>query len=393
MKKNILVGVTSGIAIYKSLDLVSMLVKAGYEVNVVMTENATKLINPLIFETISQNKVYSDVFERDMDSEVKHIKLAKEADCFVIAPLTANTMAKLTYGIADNLITNIALAHTKKMILVPAMNVNMYENPITQKNIKTLRERHIVLSPDYGRLACGDYGKGKFPKAEKIFEEIESYFVKKDLLGKNVLIGNGATVEDIDPVRYISNYSSGKMGNELALCAKRRGANVKVVCGKVSSDYKNFGLEYIDVKTNEEMFNSLKENFEETDILIMPAAPVDFKVKNKKDFKIKKTLNYENIELEDNIDILKTIAKDKKSQYVVGFAAETNSVKDYAISKLENKNLDMIVANDVSVKDRGFGSDFNKVSIITKDSEVETEVLTKREIADKILDAILEKIC
>ncbi|BFT66491.1 bifunctional phosphopantothenoylcysteine decarboxylase/phosphopantothenate--cysteine ligase CoaBC [Parvimonas parva] len=393
MKKNILVGVTSGIAIYKSLDLVSMLVKAGYEVNVVMTENATKLINPLIFETISQNKVYSDVFERDMDSEVKHIKLAKEADCFVIAPLTANTMAKLTYGIADNLITNIALAHTKKMILVPAMNVNMYENPITQKNIKTLRERHIVLSPDYGRLACGDYGKGKFPKAEKIFEEIESYFVKKDLLGKNILIGNGATVEDIDPVRYISNYSSGKMGNELALCAKRRGANVKVVCGKVSSNYKNFGLEYIDVKTNEEMFNSLKENFEETDILIMPAAPVDFKVKNKKDFKIKKTLNYENIELEDNIDILKTIAKDKKSQYVVGFAAETNSVKDYAISKLENKNLDMIVANDVSVKDRGFGSDFNKVSIITKDSEVETEVLTKREIADKILDAILEKIC
>ena len=393
MKKNILVGVTSGIAIYKSLDLVSMLVKAGYEVNVVMTENATKLINPLIFETISQNKVYSDVYERDMDSEVKHIKLAKEADCFVIAPLTANTMAKLTYGIADNLITNIALAHTKKMILVPAMNVNMYENPITQKNIKTLRERHIVLSPDYGRLACGDYGKGKFPKAEKIFEEIESYFVKKDLLGKNILIGNGATVEDIDPVRYISNYSSGKMGNELALCAKRRGANVKVVCGKVSSNYKNFGLEYIDVKTNEEMFNSLKENFEETDILIMPAAPVDFKVKNKKDFKIKKTLNYENIELEDNIDILKTIAKDKKSQYVVGFAAETNSVKDYAISKLENKNLDMIVANDVSVKDRGFGSDFNKVSIITKDSEVETEVLTKREIADKILDAILEKIC
>ncbi|MBK1467855.1 bifunctional phosphopantothenoylcysteine decarboxylase/phosphopantothenate--cysteine ligase CoaBC [Parvimonas parva] len=393
MKKNILVGVTSGIAIYKSLDLVSMLVKAGYEVNVVMTENATKLINPLIFETISQNKVYSDVFERDMDSEVKHIKLAKEADCFVIAPLTANTMAKLTYGIADNLITNIALAHTKKMILVPAMNVNMYENPITQKNIKTLSERHIVLSPDYGRLACGDYGKGKFPKAEKIFEEIESYFVKKDLLGKNILIGNGATVEDIDPVRYISNYSSGKMGNELALCAKRRGANVKVVCGKVSSDYKNFGIEYIDVKTNEEMFNSLKENFEETDILIMPAAPVDFKVKNKKDFKIKKTSKYENIELEDNIDILKTIAKDKKSQYVVGFAAETNSVKDYAISKLENKNLDMIVANDISVKDRGFGSDFNKVSIITKDSEVETELLTKREIADKILDAILEKIC
>lgn len=283
MKKNILVGVTSGIAIYKSLDLVSMLVKAGYEVNVVMTENATKLINPLIFETISQNKVYSDVYERDMDSEVKHIKLAKNADCFVIAPLTANTMAKIAYGIADNLITNIVLAHTKKIILVPTMNVNMYENPVTQKNIETLKERHIVLSPDYGRLACGDYGKGKFPTTERIFEEIESYFVKKDLLGKKVLIGNGATVEDIDPVRYISNYSSGKMGNELALCAKRRGADVKVVCGKVNSDYRKLGIEYIDVKTNEDMYNSIKENFDDADILIMPAAPVDFKVKNKKD--------------------------------------------------------------------------------------------------------------
>ena len=378
MKKNILVGVTSGIAIYKSLDLVSMLVKAGYEVNVVMTENATKLINPLIFETMSQNKVHSDVFERDMDSEVKHIKLAKNADCFVIAPLTANTMAKIVHGIADNLITNIVLAYTKKMILVPSMNVNMYENPVTQKN---------------GRLACGDYGKGKFPTTERIFEEIESYFVKKDLLGKKVLIGNGATVEDIDPVRYISNYSSGKMGNELALCAKRRGADVKVVCGKVNSDYRKFGIEYFDVKTNEDMYNSIKENFDEADILIMPAAPVDFKVKNKKDFKIKKTENFENIELENNIDILKSISEYKKSQFVVGFAAETNSVKDYAISKLNNKNLDMIVANDVSLKDRGFGSDFNKVTIITKDSEIETEVLTKREIADKILDAILEKIC
>ena len=380
MKKNILVGVTSGIAIYKSLDLVSMLVKAGYEVNVVMTENATKLINPLIFETISQNKVYSDVYERDMDSEVKHIKLAKNADCFVIAPLTANTMAKIVHGIADNLITNIVLAHTKKMILVPTMNVNMYENPVTQKNIEALKERHIVLSPDYGRLACGDYGKGKFPTTERIFEEIESYFVKKDLLGKKVL-------------RYISNYSSGKMGNELALCAKRRGADVKVVCGKVNSDYRKFGIEYIDVKTNEDMYNSIKENFDEADILIMPAAPVDFKVKNKKDFKIKKTEIFENIELENNIDILKSISEHKKSQFVVGFAAETNSVKDYAISKMNNKNLDMIVANDVSLKDRGFGSDFNKVNIITKDSEIETEVLTKREIADKILDAILEKIC
>lgn len=393
MKKNILVGITSGISIYKSLDLVSMLVKSGYEVNVVMTENATKLINPLIFETISKNKVYSDVFERDFDCDVKHIKLAKEADCFVIAPLTANTMAKITYGIADNLITNIALAYNKKMILVPTMNENMYENQITQKNIEILKNYHTVLSPDYGLLACGDSGKGRFPKVERIFEEIEEYFVEKDFFGKNVLIANGSTIEDIDPVRYISNYSSGKMGNELALCAKRRGANVKIVCGKVLSDYKNLGLDYIYVKTNEEMLNALKENFEKADILIMPAAPVDFKVKNKKDFKIKKIEQYENIVLEDNIDILKSISENKKSQYIVGFAAETNLVKDYALSKLKNKNLDMIVANDVSLEGIGFGSDFNKVNIITENSDIETEVLTKREIANKILDSILERIC
>ena len=278
MKKNILVGVTSGIAIYKSVDLVSLLVKNGYNVKVVMTESATKLVNPLIFETLSQNKVYDDIFERDMDSKVKHIKLASWADCFVIAPITANTMAKITYGIADNLITNIVLAHTKKMILVPAMNVNMYENPITQKNIETLSKSHIVLSPDYGRLACGDFGKGKFPKVERIFEEIESYFIEKDLIGKNVLIGNGPTIENIDPVRYISNYSSGKMGNEIALSAKRRGANVTVVCGNVKNDYRELGIEYIDVLTNNEMYNELNERFDKADIFIMPAAPVEHTV-------------------------------------------------------------------------------------------------------------------
>ena len=180
MKKNILVGVTSGIAIYKTVDLVSMLIKKDYQVKVVMTENAAKLINPLIFERMSRNKVYLDVFERDMDPEVKHIKLASWADCFIIAPLTANTMAKITYGICDNLVTNIALAYTKKMILVPSMNVNMLNNFITQQNISELEKRHIVMDSDFGRLACGDYGKGKFPKVERIFEEIENFFIKKE---------------------------------------------------------------------------------------------------------------------------------------------------------------------------------------------------------------------
>lgn len=393
MKKRILLGVTSGIAIYKTLDLVSMLVKNDYDVNVVMTENAKKLINPIIFETLSKNKVYTDIFYRDMDVEVKHIKLASISDLIILAPLTANTMAKIANGIADNLLTNIVLAHTKKMILVPSMNVNMLNNPITEKNILSLKKRHIVMESDFGHLACGDYGKGKFPNVKRIFEEIESYFVKKDLLNKKVLIANGPTIENIDPVRYISNFSSGKMGNELALCAKRRGADVTVVCGKVKEDYRDLGINYIDVSTNIQMYNELKERFDKTDILLMPAAPVDFKVKNKKDFKIKKTLNFENIELEENIDILKTLTKEKKKQFVVGFAAETNSIKEYGISKLESKNLDLVIANDVSKKDIGFNSDFNKVFIISKDEIQETENLTKRKIADEILNFVVRKKC
>lgn len=392
MKKNILVGVTSGIAIYKTVDLVSMLIKKDYQVKVVMTENAAKLINPLIFERMSRNKVYLDVFERDMDPEVKHIKLASWADCFIIAPLTANTMAKITYGICDNLVTNIALAYTKKMILVPSMNVNMLNNFITQQNISELEKRHIVMDSDFGRLACGDYGKGKFPKVERIFEEIENFFIKKDFKNKNILIANGPTLEEIDPVRYISNYSSGKMGNELALACKRRGANVTVVCGNVKSDYRNLGIEYVDVKTNEEMFSELKNRFDNTDILIMPAAPVDFKVKNRKAFKIKKTQDYNQIEIENNLDILKSLSNYKKSQFVVGFAAETNSLEDYARNKLESKKLDMVVANQISDENFAFNSDFNEVVIITKDKVIKTEKLSKYEIANKILDSVLEKI-
>ncbi|MCI5997593.1 MAG: bifunctional phosphopantothenoylcysteine decarboxylase/phosphopantothenate--cysteine ligase CoaBC [Parvimonas sp.] len=392
MKKNILVGVTSGIAIYKTVDLVSMLIKKDYQVKVVMTENAAKLINPLIFERMSRNKVYLDVFERDMDPEVKHIKLASWADCFIIAPLTANTMAKITYGICDNLVTNIALAYTKKMILVPSMNVNMLNNFITQQNISELEKRHIVMDSDFGRLACGDYGKGKFPKVERIFEEIENFFIKKDFKNKNILIANGPTLEEIDPVRYISNYSSGKMGNELALACKRRGANVTVVCGNVKSDYRNLGIEYVDVKTNEEMFSELKNRFDNTDILIMPAAPVDFKVKNRKVFKIKKTQDYNQIEIENNLDILKSLSNYKKSQFVVGFAAETNSLEDYARNKLESKKLDMVVANQISDENFAFNSDFNEVVIITKDKVIKTEKLSKYEIANKILDSVLEKI-
>lgn len=393
MKKKILLGVTSGIAIYKTLDLVSMLVKNDYDVNVVMTYNASKLINPIVFETLSKNKVYIDTFYRDMDVDVKHIKLSKEADVIVLAPLTANTMAKIVNGIADNLLLNIVLANTKKMILVPSMNVNMYNNPITQKNIEFLKKYHIVMEPDVGNLACGDIGKGKFPNVCRIFEEIEKYFVKKDFLNKNILIATGPTIENIDPVRYISNFSSGKMGNEIALCAKRRGANVKVVCGNVKEDFRNLGICYIDVKTNMEMLNALEENFKFCDILIMPAAPVDFKVLNKKDFKIKKDSDFNCIEVSKNIDILKTLSKEKLNQFIVGFAAETNSVKEYALSKLKEKNLDIVVSNDVSFKDRGFNSDFNKVFIISKRDIVETEVLTKREIANKILDCILRDRC
>lgn len=393
MKKNILVGITSGIALYKSIDLVNQLTKSGYNVNVVMTENATKLISPTIFETLSKNKVYCDMFDRDINVDVKHISLAQNSDLFVIAPLTANTMAKISNGIADNLLTNIALAYDKKMLLVPAMNTKMVENEYTQENLKKLSKKHIILESDFGRLACGDIGRGKFPKVERIVEAIDDFFTKKDFLGKNVLISTGATIEEIDPVRYISNYSSGKMGNELALAFKRRGANVRVICGNVRETYEDLGIEYISAVTNDAMYKEVEKYFDDCDIYVSPSAPVDFKVKNKKNFKIKKSSDYSFIELEDNIDILKSISLKKKNQILVGFSAETDNLIENANKKLVQKNLDMIVLNDVSVKSIGFNSDLNKVSMITKKDVVETEVLTKFEIANKILDVILEKLC
>lgn len=393
MKKNILVGITSGIALYKSIDLVNQLTKSGYNVNVVMTENATNLVSPIIFETLSKNKVFCEMFDRDINVDVKHISLAQNSDLFIIAPLTANTMAKIANGIADNLLTNIALAHDKKMILVPAMNTKMLENEFTQENLKRLSKKHIVLESDFGRLACGDIGKGKFPKVEKILEEVEDYFTEKDFLGKNVLISTGPTIEEIDPVRYISNYSSGKMGNELALAFKRRGANVRVICGNVRETYENLGIEYIKAITNEKMYAEVEKYFDECDIYISPAAPVDFKVKNKQNLKIKKSKDYSVIELEDNIDILKSISLKKKNQILVGFSAETDNLVENANKKLIQKNLDMVVLNDVSVKSIGFNSDMNKVTMITKNEKVETDMLLKFEIANKILDVILEKLC
>lgn len=393
MKKNILVGITSGIALYKSIDLVNQLTKSGYNVKVVMTENATKLVSPTIFEALSKNRVYCEMFDRDLNVDVKHISIAQESDLYIIAPLTANTMAKIANGIADNLLTNIALAYDKKMILVPAMNTKMLENEFTQENLKKLSKKHIVMESDFGRLACGDLGRGKFPKVERIVEEIEDYFTKKDFLGKNVILTAGATVEEIDPVRYISNYSSGKMGNELALALKRRGANVKVICGKINETYEEFGIEYVRAITNEAMYREVEKNFDNCDIYISPSAPVDFKVKNRSSEKIKKSKSYSSIELEDNIDILKSISEKKRGQILVGFAAETENVIENARLKLKNKKLDMVVANDVSVSNIGFNSDNNKVYIITESECVETEVLSKFEIANIILDRILEKLC
>lgn len=390
--KNIVVGVTAGIAIYKSIDLVNELVKKGYNVNVVMTENATKLISPTIFETLSKNTVYVDMFDSGVNVDVKHITFAQKSDLIIIAPLTANTLAKIANGIADNLLTNIALATDKKMLLVPTMNTKMLENEFTQKNLEVLSKKHIIVESDYGRLACGDLGKGKFPKVERILEEIEDYFTKKDLIGKNVLISSGATIENIDPVRYITNNSSGKMGNELALAFKRRGAVVKVVCGNVKETYENLGIEYIKAITNETMYEVVERHFNWCDIYISPSAPVDFKVVKKSEEKIKKSSNYNAIELTDNIDILKEISKKKTKQFVVGFAAETENIVENAKKKLEQKNLDMVVANDVS-KDKVFNAYNNKVVMITKKDVIETETMSKFEIANKIIDNILEKIC
>ena len=373
MSKNILLGVTGGIAIYKVVDVVSRLKKLDYNIKIIMTDSACEFVSPMTFETIGKCDVKNKMFHNNSHKVVEHIELAKWADLFLIAPASANTMAKINYGIADDLLSSTALAYTKPIMFCVSMNTNMLNNPATQKNIEDLKEKkHLIIDSNSGMLACNTKGDGRLKEPWEIVEEVE--------------ITAGATVERIDPVRYITNDSSGKMGYSIAKKAFMRGADVTIISGKTTAE-SPYGIENIKVESAIEMKEKIESCIDKFDCLIMAAAVSDFKVKNRKDLKIKKQDGINSLELEENPDILKSLNK-KDGQTFIGFAAETNNLLENAKKKLDKKNLDFIVLNDVSKKDIGFNSEYNKVTVLSKDNILEIDKDTKLNIANKILDLI-----
>ena len=389
-KKCVVVGVSGGVAVYKALDVISRLRKKDVEVHVIMTKSATEFVTPLSFQSLSQNMVITDMFAEPKAWEIQHISLAKKADLMLIVPATANIIGKVANGIADDMLSTTIMATKAPVVFCPAMNTNMYENPIVQRNISLLKELgYGFIEPASGRLACGDEGKGKLQDTEIIAEEtLRRLHSTKDLLGKKVVVTAGPTMVPIDPVRILTNRSSGKMGYSIAEEARNRGAEVVLISGPTSLRKPN-GIKVIDVKTNEDMFNAIKNEFEDADIVIKSAAVADYKAKNYSNEKIKKTGDDLNLIFERDRDILKTLGDMKKNQILVGFAAESSNLKENAKGKLERKNLDYIVANDISKPETGFASDENKVTIISKSGEeVSLEKMSKIEVAKNIFDII-----
>ena len=389
-KKCVVVGVSGGVAVYKALDVISRLRKKDVEVHVIMTKSATEFVTPLSFQSLSQNMVITDMFAEPKAWEIQHISLAKKADLMLIVPATANIIGKVANGIADDMLSTTIMATKAPVVFCPAMNTNMYENPIVQRNISLLKELgYEFIEPASGRLACGDEGKGKLQDTEIIAEEtLRRLHSTKDLLGKKVVVTAGPTMVPIDPVRILTNRSSGKMGYSIAEEARDRGAEVVLISGPTSLRKPN-GIKVIDIKTNEDMFNAIKNEFKDADIVIKSAAVADYKAKNYSNEKIKKTGDDLNLIFERDRDILKTLGDMKENQILVGFAAESSNLKENAKGKLDRKNLDYIVANDISNQETGFASDENKVTIISKSGEeVSLEKMSKREVAKNIFDII-----
>ena len=395
MSKCVVIGVTGGIAVYKALDVISALRKKDIEVHVIMTESATKFVNPLTFQSISQNMVVTDMFAEPKAWEIQHISLAQKADLMLIAPATANIIGKVANGISDDMLSTTIMAASKaKVIFAPAMNTHMYQNRIVQGNIEKLKSYgYDFIEPASGRLACGDVGAGKLADVNTIVERVltELNDKEQDLNGKKVLISAGPTIAPIDPVRYITNRSTGKMGYAIAEEARDRGAEVVLVSGPTNlNPPKN--VRVINIKTNEEMKNEIYDNFEWADIVIKSAAVADYKPKEYSEEKIKKGEGDLNLCLTRDNDILKSLGDMKTHQILVGFAAESNDVLKNADKKLKNKNLDFIVANDITASDTGFGSEDNKVVILSKNNEkLELDKMSKKEVASNIFDMILEK--
>ena len=390
--KTVVLGVTGSIAAYKMANVASMLVKMNADVHVIMTQNACQFITPVTFETLTGNKCMVDTFDRNFQFHVAHVSIAKKADVLLIAPASANVIGKLANGIADDMLTTTAMACTCKTIIAPAMNTNMYHNPILQDNLKKLEGYGFeVIAPDKGVLACRDVGDGKMPSEDVLVAHIvKEIAYEKDLAGMKVIVTAGPTQESVDPVRYITNHSTGKMGYELAKAAMLRGAEVTLVSG-VTSLAKPLFVDYVQVKSAGDMFEAMKERFLDNDIIIKAAAVADYKPKNYNDEKTKKKDGDMSIELDRTQDILKYMGEHRREgQFYCGFSMETQNMLENSRVKLTKKNIDMVVANNLTVAGSGFGTDTNVVTMISKEEEIELELLTKEEVAHKILDQILK---
>ena len=393
--KTVVLGVTGSIAAYKIANLASALVKLHADVNVIMTKNATNFINPITFETLTGNKCLVDTFDRNFEFNVEHVALAKRADIFMVAPASANVIGKIAGGIADDMLTTTIMAAKCPKLVSPAMNTNMFENPIVQDNLKKLESYgYEIISPASGYLACGDTGAGKMPEPETLLQYIiKTIAFEKDLLGKNVLVTAGPTQEKIDPVRYITNHSTGKMGYAIAENCMRRGAHVTLVSGPVAIEPPMF-VEVVKVTSAQEMADAVIERAAEQDIIIKSAAVADYRPVNPADEKIKKKDNEASvIELERTTDILSYLGSHKTDkQFICGFSMETENMLENSKAKLAKKNVDMIVANNLKVAGAGFGTDTNIVTIITADDCKEFEIMTKAEVAAAIIDEIASRV-
>ncbi|MEH7011964.1 bifunctional phosphopantothenoylcysteine decarboxylase/phosphopantothenate--cysteine ligase CoaBC [Neobacillus niacini] len=392
MDKKILLCVSGGIAVYKAAALTSKLVQAGAKVKVILSDSAAKFVSPLTFQALSRNEVYTDTFEEKNPNVIAHIDLADWADLILVAPATANTIAKLAKGMADNMITTTLLAATAPVWIAPAMNVHMYDHPAVRKNISILASyNYQFIEPSEGYLACGYVGKGRLEEPEKIVDLIKQHFLNKSSLklnGKNVLITAGPTREKIDPVRFITNHSTGKMGYALAEAAKKEGARVILISGPVHLSPPP-GVDLIKIESAEDMYHAVMENYEDADIIIKTAAVADYTPKVSFEHKMKKQPGEKVIELERTKDILFELGTKKGSQILIGFAAETENVEEYAIKKLKAKNADMIVANNVKSEGAGFGMDTNIVTLFKRDGiKIDLPLMSKLDVAHKIIEEI-----
>ena len=391
--KTILLGVTGGIAAYKSASLASRLVKAGAEVRVIMTEHATNFINPITFETLTGHKCITDTFDRNFEFQVEHVSLAKKADVIMVAPATANVIAKLAHGLADDMLTTTILASHAPKLVAPAMNTGMYENPVTQDNLALLKKYGMeVIEPAAGHLACGDEGKGKMPEPEILYEHIlRSCACKQDMKGLKVLVTAGPTQEAVDPVRFLTNHSSGRMGYSIAKACMLRGADVTLVTGRTALTPPLF-VDVVPVVSAKDMYDAVISRSDEMDIIIKAAAVADYRPVHVAEEKVKKSDGSFSLELERTDDILKYLGEHKKSgQFLCGFSMETENMLENSRKKLEKKHLDMIAANNLKVPGAGFETTTNIITIITPDSVKELELMSKDDAAFRLLDEILSR--